>query len=156
MTFDSVTYQPQAFLSEANTFESNDHGETTTRNHLKTPKSDKETKNDYCEDTKTSVSENEGGTNANGTDPLFWNRSINTISYIAAHIDAAETLMAGKNYDAAFRELEAAADRFMIYKHSIKNTLDASIAHLSTIGCSATPPHPKALPMVKLRQHIST
>ena len=69
-------------------------------------------------------------------------------------MDAASTYLHHGEYDAACAELEAATARFVDYKLKIKKSLDESIAVLTTMGCPATPPHPKALPLVRLRQTL--
>ena len=80
---------------------------------------------------------------------------MNTVSHLTRHIETADALIAAGEYDGAYAELEAAAERFMTYKDRINSSFDSSIAQLSTPECRTKPPHPKVLPLVRLRQRIS-
>ena len=44
----------------------------------------------------------------------------------------------------------------LVEKEKINQSFDSSIAYLSTLGCRATPPHPLALSLVKLRHKTTT
>jgi hypothetical protein len=76
-------------------------------------------------------------------------------SHLTDHMQAAERLMKAGEYDAAYHELEAAAESFINYKAEVNRAIDASIAHLLTLGCRTTPPHPIALPLIKLRRRLA-
>ena len=71
------------------------------------------------------------------------------------HISRAEDLMNRGDYNAAYKELEAAANRFLTYKAKINDTFNQSIACLTTLGSRATAPHPKALPLTRLRRELT-
>jgi len=76
-------------------------------------------------------------------------------SPIKSHIDHAEVLFDAGKFEAAYEELEAATERFLTDRESINQTLDQSIAYLTTLGCRATPPHPVAIPLIRLRRKIT-
>lgn len=67
------------------------------------------------------------------------------------HLDDATTLLADGKVDDAVKELAAAAERFLAYKARINTSINTSLGQLSTRGCRATAPHPKALDLVHLK-----
>lgn len=76
-------------------------------------------------------------------------------SPLLAHIKLAEGHMKSQDIDAACEELIHAAKRFMSYKEMVTASIDETISQLSTIGCEATPPHPNALNLIRLRDQFS-
>ncbi|NNC37955.1 MAG: hypothetical protein HKO02_10895 [Hyphomonadaceae bacterium] len=89
------------------------------------------------------------------TDPVPTGPAPVKTSVLSAHIEAAEQLMVAGDYDAAYAELEAAAERFMDYKSKIIGSFNSSIARLTTLGTRATAPHPKALQLTRLRRDLT-
>ena len=105
--------------------------------------------------------ENEGGAG------LDWNRPVHrdgglkpsetsvARSVMSDHLMTATRLMDAGEIDAACEQMEAAASRLMSYRETIDVSLQDSITRLTTLGCRATPPHPKALALIRLRQKIT-
>lgn len=152
MTFDSVTFQSASTESSLSQHESC----AVTRNtKFSTEPLKQEIANEYCEDTQISNWEDEGGANTDSASLVHRNNSLTAMSTLTAHIDAAENMMEAGQYEAAYDELEAATERFIRYKDKIQRSFDNSISTLSTLGCRATPPHPVALPLVKLRRKLT-
>ena len=155
MTFDTETYPAQPLICEADISEPKGH-EKNKEEKPKTPSvRQKDASDDFCEDTQISDWEDEGGAHADRADAILRDRSVNSDSVLADHMDTADALMTSGDYDGAFTELQAAAELFMSYRQRINSAFNKSIAQLSTLGCYATPPHPKALPLVKLHQQIT-
>lgn len=77
-----------------------------------------------------------------------------SLSFLSKHIDKANNMLNAGEYDAAYTELEAAANRFISYRNDIHKTFNNSISHLSTLGSRATPPHPITTPLIKLRRKL--
>lgn len=148
MTFDTVMFQPSP--SENTLLQDVSHAET--RNGKSITK--KDTNDEFCEDTQFADWENEGGTYSDSTCSVSWSDSLNKKSYISEHIDNATTFMASGEYQAAYDELEAAAERFLGYQTQIKSSFERSISHLSTMGCHASPPHAISLPLINLRRKL--
>lgn len=155
MAFDTETYPVQPLISEADASETRAlEGNIRTEN--KTPSIwQKDKDDDFCKDTQISNWENEGGAHSDRANAILWNRSINSSSVLTTHMDAAEALLTSGDYDGAFTELQTAAELFMSYRDRIDRSFNNSIAQLSTLGCRATPHHPKALPLVKLHHQIT-
>lgn len=155
MTFDTETNPVQPLISEADTSEPGAN-EGNTRHKEKAPSiRQKDKDDDFCKDTQISNWENEGGAHSDSANAILRNRSISSASVLTTHMDTAEALLSSGDYDGAFTELQAAAELFMSYKDRIDRSFNNSIAQLSTLGCRATPPHPKALPLVKLHHQIT-
>ncbi len=71
-------------------------------------------------------------------------------------VDEAQVSLSNQNYDKALEEYKAAAQRFQDYKSLVNHSVDNGIKALTTMGCAATPPHPKALELVRLRDQLLT
>lgn len=110
---------------------------------------------DKITDTQISTWEDEGRVHPISARRLFRNRGVMAKSHLAAHLDAAESLLGAGHYDDACKELEAAADRLLQYKERVNDSLDSSIAHLSTLGSQVAAPHPAALQLVRLKRKLS-
>lgn len=114
-----------------------------------------ETSHDRTQHTHIENWENEGGTHTDLTRARAGRDSLNSISYLNSYIDTAEASLSSGNYDEACQALEAAAERFSQYRDKIKSSFDYSIAHLTTKGCRATPPDPRALKLIRLRRKLA-
>ncbi len=99
--------------------------------------------------------EDEGGANPDSARAVHRVDSLTTESPLTAHLKTVEYLMDIGEYEGAYAELEAAAARYEVYKAHIKASFDNTISELTTLGCQASPPHPKSVPLIKLRQKIS-
>lgn len=153
MTFDSVSFQSSP--TESSLSQSESYAVNRDKNPIRTKPSKKETTDEYSKDTQIQNWEDEGGADFDSPRPLHRNSRLSTMSKITAHIHAAESMMEAGHYQAAYDELEAATERFVGYKDKIHRSFEASISKLSTIGGRAAPPHPVALPLVKLRQKLT-
>jgi hypothetical protein len=71
-------------------------------------------------------------------------------------VEDAQYSLSRENYDKALADYHAAAKRFRDYKTLVNRSVDEGIRSLSTIGCAATPPHPKALELIRLRDQFLT
>lgn len=71
-------------------------------------------------------------------------------------VDEAQASLLNQNYDKALEDYKAAAQRFQDYKSLVNHSVDTGIKALTTMGCAATPPHPKALELVRLRDQLLT
>lgn len=153
MTFDSVTFQSSP--TESSLSQSESYAVNRDKNPTRTKPSKKETTDEYCKVTEISNWENEGGADISSFNSVPRINRVNTMSQLTAHIEAADSMMEAGRYEAAYDELEAATKRFVGYKEKIQRSFDNSISTLSTVGCRATPPHPVALPLVKLRRKLT-
>lgn len=75
-------------------------------------------------------------------------------SPLKGHLRKADDHLDKGNLDCAARELESAAERLMSYQSMVDASMKATISHLTTLGCHATAPHPKALQLIRLRQKL--
>jgi len=116
----------------------------------------KEKQHDHIEHTHIETWENEGGAHSDLAGSGLGRSRLSSMSFLNSHIDMAEQLIGSGQYDEACHELEAAADRFEEYRNKINASFDASIAHLTTKGCRATPPDPRALKLIRLRRKLTT
>lgn len=131
------------------------HAETASLNASAPSTPDTETDYDYCEKTEISTWEDEGGAGFVGSGRVHRQRGVDMVSPLTAHIKAAETLMDSGEYEAAYGELEAAAVHFAEYRDALDASFETSINRLANYGCRATPPHPVALPLIKLRRMVA-
>lgn len=106
-------------------------------------------------DTQITAWEDESRVHPISTRRFLRYRGVMAKSHLAAHLDAAESLIGAGHYDDACKELEAAADRLLQYKERVNDSLDNSIAHLSTLGSQVAAPHPAALQLVRLKRKLS-
>jgi len=156
MTFDFNPSSPLALQPETTPPRRDVYSEyaTGTQSTKTTPSKSKEKTHDYCETRQIADWEDEGGARSGGARGLSGDHSLGHESALATHIGAAEDLLNGGDYDAAFSELQSAAKRFLAYKEEINQSFNRSIAHLTTPGGQGTPPHPTALPLIRLRRQI--
>jgi hypothetical protein len=153
MTFDFATRHP--LPSDDLASRSNRHGDSEVSrirrdaSHLRTQEHDC----DY--DTQVSNWEDEGGAHPHVSRDIYRGDGVSDPQRFSDHIDAARLHMDRGEYEAAYAELDAATQRFVSYREKLSGSVDASIAHLTTLGCRATPPHPVALPLVKLRRRLA-
>lgn len=154
MTFDSVT--PHHCFSE-DTFATNEtYVPRESKKPKKTQPKQKESADDYCNESQISNWEDEGGAHFDCPGSFHRNDSLNQASKLTSHINKAESMIDAGEYEAAYEELKAAMERFVGYKNKIQGSFDRSISKLSSLGSAASPPHPVALPLVKLRQKFSS
>jgi len=77
------------------------------------------------------------------------------ISPLNQRLDSAAKHFAHDDIDQAVSDLSNAAHRLMMYDDSVRQAVDDAIQHLSTLGGPNKTPHPKALDLIKLREHFS-
>jgi hypothetical protein len=75
-------------------------------------------------------------------------------SLVEAHLGNAQSHFNDDNIEGAVEELIAAAERLKIHNSLVHESMNRAISYLSTMGCRATPPHPKAISLVKLRKTL--
>ncbi len=107
-----------------------------------------------CKGTHIQTWEDEGGAHPVVSRDFHRNSGLTTKSRFRTHVSSAEAMMESGQYDQACDEIEAATKLFLQYKTEVYSLLDTSISHLSTLGCRASPLHPKALQLVRARQKI--
>ncbi len=63
--------------------------------------------------------------------------------------------LANEDFDVAAAELNSAAEIYSAFQSVVATCFDDAIAHLTTIGGPASPPHPLALPLIRKREAIA-
>ena len=63
--------------------------------------------------------------------------------------------LANEDFDVAAAELNSAAEIYAAFQSVVATCFDDAIAHLTTIGGPAAPPHPLALPLIRKREAIA-
>ena len=79
---------------------------------------------------------------------------IPDVSRVETHLETAQLYFEQNNIDGAVDELAAAAERLKAHHNMVHASMNSAIAFLSTMGCRATPPHPKAISLVKIRKSL--
>lgn len=88
--------------------------------------------------------------------PFFSRRmSLRDRQNLSSQLERAIRLLDEREYDDAADQLVEATERIMTQKQSVKRTLDVAITRLTTLGSKASPPHPKALALVRLRNALT-
>ncbi len=82
--------------------------------------------------------------------------AVGADSILTGHISKAHEAMESGNIEAAVNDLESAVTRFISYRMLVQSAMDDTINQLSSTGCHASAPHPKALKLIKLRQKLTT
>ena len=75
-------------------------------------------------------------------------------SPLQSHLSKTNILLKQGRIDCAVKELTSAAERLKNYQSMVSISMNETIKQLSSIGCHATAPHPKALHLVRLRQQM--
>jgi hypothetical protein len=153
MTFDSVSFQSP--LAELPLSQSESRADNAFEASQKTKFFKQESSNEHSENNKVSNREDESGTHSDRSGGLHRDSRLENISLVTAHLESAEAHMHAELYESAYDELEAAANIHMANKMKLNHSLNNYIAHLTTLGCRATPPHPVALPLVRLRRKLT-
>ena len=126
---------------------------STTQSH--TQARQKDDSHDCTQHIQIEAWENEGGAHTSNARPGPGRGGLELSSLLTTHIDNADKLLSSGQYDEACLELRAAAARFEDYRARIEQSFDHSIARLTTMGCRATPPDPRALKLIRLRRQIT-
>ncbi|WP_409431953.1 hypothetical protein ACJ3XI_06935 [Litorimonas sp. RW-G-Af-16] len=95
-----------------------------------------------------------------GADPdVFGRRNRGVGGRVVAmkdFIQTAQSRFDSDDIEGAIDALTAAADHLKLENDVLHASVNDAIAHLTTLGCTATPPHPKALSLVRLRRSLLT
>ena len=113
-----------------------------------------EMNNEYCNESEIQNWEDEGGAGFAVRRGTARFDSLTGNSPLTAHIEAAHTFADAGHYDRAYTELEAAAARYMRYHTIIRQSLEGTISRLASEASAAAPPHPVALPLVRLHSKL--
>lgn len=77
-------------------------------------------------------------------------------SPLQSHLENANNLLSENEYNAAVDEYKQAAQRYERYRDLMKISFEQAIHQLSSIGCRATPPHPKTIELVRIQNQINS
>jgi hypothetical protein len=145
MTFQSDSFPPLTDLSEAFLCPQVGHVGTPSNKTRKYRRSERQYNLSDSKSTRQHRWEDDGGAVVDADA---------RISPLQGHLDTAERLLSDRDYNAAVAEYKHAAARFEDYQAKIKSSIDQALRQLSALGCRATPPHPKAIDLVRLQKQI--
>lgn len=69
-------------------------------------------------------------------------------------LDKAQSHFESDDIDNAVIELIAAGERLKSHHEQVQTSVNKAIGKLTTMGCPASPPHPKALSLIKFRRTL--
>lgn len=97
--------------------------------------------------------ENEGGTHLDCAD-THTRIDSGSLGEIHRLISQSENQFADGQIGPAVSSLMEAAERFEDNRQNVYGAFDRAIARLSSTGCNASPPHPEALSLIKVRNKL--
>jgi len=153
MTFEITS--PSLF-DEVSADEPSPLGQSRSIAHVETLKKNPETKlqapKEICyESIERQRWEDEGGASSSC---LGSNDRIERLdpSIIEGHLNQAQVHFEQNDIESAANELIAAAERMNNHRAMVHSAMNQAISKLTTLGQKSTPPHPKALSLMKARK----
>ncbi len=152
MTFEITS---PSFFDEVSVDEPSPLGQSRSIVHVDTLKQKPETlfqPKEICyESIERQRWEDEGGAHSSCLGPDDRLNRLDS-SIVESHLNQAQVHFEEDDIDSAANELIAAAERINKHRAMIHNAMNQAISKLTTLGQKSTPPHPRALSLIKARK----